>query len=192
MFERLKLLAKDKNPYFQHAMADYWIAYHDGEPVGRISAQIDELAQDGHGQGTGHFGFVEAPDDPAVFRALFETAEAWLQDRGMVRALGPFNLSINEECGLLIDGFEDRQRIMMSHARPYYAARIEGSEGNINALRAPSPRPRSQAITPPAPHPAAPLEPQAQRSPARRARPPAPRPPYSRSTRWRSRCRRSG
>ncbi len=75
MFERLNLLAKDKNPYFEHAAADYWIAYRDGEPVGRISAQIDELAQDGHGQGTGHFGFVEAPDDPTVFRALFETAE---------------------------------------------------------------------------------------------------------------------
>lgn len=126
MFERLYLLAKDKNPYFEHAAADYWIAYRDGEPVGRISAQIDELAQDSHGQGTGHFGFVEAPDDPAVFRALFETAEAWLQDRGMVRVLGPFNLSINEECGLLIDGFHDRPRIMMSHSRPYYAARIEG------------------------------------------------------------------
>ncbi len=126
MFERLNLLAKDKNPYFEHAAADYWIAYRDGEPVGRISAQIDELAQDGHGQGTGHFGFVEAPDDPTVFKALFETAEGWLQDRGMVRVLGPFNLSINEECGLLIDGFKDRPRIMMSHARPYYAARIEG------------------------------------------------------------------
>jgi hypothetical protein len=126
MFERLNLLAKDKNPYFEHAAADYWIAYRDGEPVGRISAQIDELAQRGHGQGTGHFGFVEAPDDPAVFRALFETAEAWLRGRGMVRVLGPFNLSINEECGLLIDGFEDRPRIMTSHARPYYAARIEG------------------------------------------------------------------
>src|SRR5262245_851026 len=125
-FERLKLLARDKNPYFEHAAADYWIAYRDGDPVGRISAQIDELAQGGHGQGTGHFGFVEAPDDPAVFRALFATAEAWLQDRGMMRVLGPFNLSINEECGLLIDGFDDRPRIMMNHARPYYAARIEG------------------------------------------------------------------
>jgi hypothetical protein len=125
MFERLKLLAKDKNPYFEHAAADYWIAYRDGDPVGRISAQIDELTQDGHREGTGHFGFVEAPDDPAVFGALFETAEAWLQDRGMVRVLGPFNLSINEECGLLIDGFKDRPRIMMNHARPYYAARIE-------------------------------------------------------------------
>ncbi len=126
MFERLKLLAKNKNPYFEHAVADYWIAYRDGEPVGRISAQIDEFAQHGQGPGTGHFGFVEAPDDLAVFRALFETAEAWLQDRGMVRVRGPFNLSINEECGLLVDGFEDRPRIMMSHARPYYAERIEG------------------------------------------------------------------
>ena len=125
MFERLNLLSRDKNPYFEHAAADYWIAYRDGEPVGRISAQIDALAQDGHGAGTGHFGFVEAPDDPAVFAALFETAEAWLQDRGMARVLGPYNLSINEECGLLIDGFNDRPRIMMNHARPYYAARIE-------------------------------------------------------------------
>src|SRR5262245_50239266 len=125
-FERLKLLARDKNPYFEHAAADYWIAYRDGDPVGRISAQIDELAQGGHRRGTGHFGFVEAPDDSAVFGALFETAEAWLQDRGMVRVLGPFNLSINEECGVLIDGFNDRPRIMMNHARPYYAARIEG------------------------------------------------------------------
>jgi GNAT superfamily N-acetyltransferase len=125
MFERLALLAKDRNPYFEHSEADYWIAYRDGEPVGRISAQVDWLAQDSHGRGTGHFGFVDAPDDPAVFSALFEAAESWLKGHGMVRALGPFNLSINEECGLLVDGFEHRPRIMMSHARPYYAARIE-------------------------------------------------------------------
>ena len=126
MFERLGLLAKDKNPYFEHAVAEYWIAYRDGRPVGRISAQVDALAQQLHGQGTGHFGFVEAPDDPAVFGALFAAAESWLRDRDMVRALGPFNLSINEECGLLVDGFEHPPRIMMGHARPYYGARLEG------------------------------------------------------------------
>lgn len=125
MFERLDLLAKNRNPYFTHAVAEYWIAYRDGTPVGRISAQVDELVQDRHGPGIGHFGFVEAPDDPAVFEALFETAESWLQDRGMVRARGPFNLSINEECGLLIDGFEHPPRMMMGHARPYYGVRIE-------------------------------------------------------------------
>jgi hypothetical protein len=125
MTERLELLSKDKNPYFEHAEGDYWIAYCAGEPVGRISAQVDELVQRTHGSRTGHFGFVEAPDDPAVFRALFETAESWLKDRGMVRVLGPFNLSINEECGLLVAGFEHRPRVMMGHARPFYAANIE-------------------------------------------------------------------
>ena len=125
MFERLSLLSKDKNPFFKHAVAEYWIAYRDSRPVGRISAQVDELVQKLHGEGIGHFGFVEAPDDPAVFGALFEAAESWLRDRGMVRALGPFNLSINEECGLLVDGFEHPPQIMTGHARPYYGPNLE-------------------------------------------------------------------
>lgn len=124
-FERLDLLNVQKNPYFEHARARYWIAYRGDVPVGRISAQVDDLAQTSHGPGTGHFGMIEASDDIEVFRALFDTAEAWLQEQGMTRALGPFNLSVNEECGLLVDGFEEPARIMMGHALPYYGRRVE-------------------------------------------------------------------
>ncbi len=124
-FERRDLLDKSKNPYFEHAKAAFWLARRGGRVVGRISAQIDELAQIHHGPGTGHFGLIEAPDDSEVFAALFRTAEAWLAENGMNRALGPFNLSVNEECGLLVDGFDEPPRIMMGHARPYYGTQIE-------------------------------------------------------------------
>ncbi len=124
-FERMGVLDKEKNPYFEHAKAEYWIAYKHGKPVGRISAQVDDLAQETQGKGTGHFGLIEGADDPAVFKALFETAENWLREQGMSRALGPFNLSVNEECGLLTKGFDTPPMIMMGHALPYYAARVE-------------------------------------------------------------------
>lgn len=124
-FERREFLDPAKNPYFEHAKAAFWLARRGGRYVGRISAQIDELAQTHHGPGTGHFGLIEAPDDPEVFSALFQTAEAWLAENGMTRALGPFNLSVNEECGLLVDGFDETPRVMMGHARPYYGAQIE-------------------------------------------------------------------
>ncbi len=124
-FERLKLLDRAKNPYFEHARAELWIARRGSRPVGRISAQIDELAEKRHGAGTGHFGFLEAEDDPAVFAALFAAAETWLAERGMTRALGPFNFSINEESGLLVEGFEHPPRIMTPHGRPFYPERIE-------------------------------------------------------------------
>lgn len=120
-----KQLRDDKNPYFQHAKARYWVARRNGQPVGRISAQIDDLAQSRHGEGTGHFGFLDAIDDRGVFEALFAAAEGWLTGQGMTRALGPFSLSINEESGLLIDGFDEPPRILMGHARPYYAQHVE-------------------------------------------------------------------
>jgi hypothetical protein len=124
-FERRGMLDRDKNPYFQHAEAAYFVARMDGRPVGRISAQVDALAQRHHGTGTGHFGFLEAVDDPLVFDALFHTAEEWLRARGMTRALGPFSPSINEESGLLVEGFDEPPRILMGHARPYYAQHVE-------------------------------------------------------------------
>jgi GNAT superfamily N-acetyltransferase len=125
-FERRDMLDRNKNPFFQHAEAAYFIARVDGKPVGRISAQADRMAQEYQGTGTGHFGFLEAVDDPLVFDALFHAAEAWLKDRGMTRALGPFSPSINEESGLLIDGFNEPPRILMGHARPYYQQHVEG------------------------------------------------------------------
>jgi len=113
-----------KNPFFEHARGQYWIAYRGAEPVGRISAQVDDLHIERYNDATGHFGLLEAVDDPEVFAALFGTAEAWLRDRGMERVVGPFNLSINGDIGLLVHGFDTPPMFLMSHGHPYYDARV--------------------------------------------------------------------
>ncbi len=123
MFEQ-KERYSEKNPYFQHARWRAWVARRGDRPVGRISAQIDDLHLRKFGDRTGHFGCLEAIDDQAVFDALFTTAESWLRAEGMTRVTGPFNLSINEECGLQIDGFDTPPRIMMVHSRPYYGPAV--------------------------------------------------------------------
>jgi hypothetical protein len=125
LIERRDSLRFDKNAYFQHAEGRYWLAWREGRPVGRVSAQIDRLYLDKYRNATGHFGMLDAEDDLAVFRALLDTAEAWLRARGMERALGPFNLSINEECGLLVEGFEAPPMLMMGFDPPYAATRLE-------------------------------------------------------------------
>lgn len=128
----MRFMVKDqlnpkKNPWFRHGEAAFWVAWRDGKPVGRISAQIDQshlaLRQDE----TGFFGFFEAIDDQAVTDALFAAACDWLRQRGMKRVLGPFSLNINEESGLLVDGFNAPPRMMMGHAQPYYGKRVEGA-----------------------------------------------------------------
>jgi hypothetical protein len=125
LFERLEHLNPKKNPYFEHAEVAFWLAVRGERPVGRISAQVDRLHLERHRDATGQFGFLEAEDDPAVFAALLEAAEAWLKARGMRRATGPFSLSINGESGLLIDGFETPPYLMMGHAPRYYRPRVE-------------------------------------------------------------------
>jgi len=114
-----------KNPYFEHAKFCSWITYRAGKPVGRISAQIDRLHIDRYQDATGFFGMLEAEDNSQTFRTLLGTAENWLRNQGMQRISGPFNLSINQELGLLVDGFDTPPSLMMGHARPYYADRIE-------------------------------------------------------------------
>ena len=88
--------------------------------VGRISAQVDSLVQSVRGEDIGYYGLLEAEDDPAVFSALLLTAEQWLRDNGMVTVRGPFNLNINQECGMLVSGFDSIPNMMMGHALPYY------------------------------------------------------------------------
>ncbi len=114
-----------KNPYFEHAKFCSWITYRDGKPVGRISAQIDRLHIDRYQDATGFFGMLEAEDNTRTFKTLLDTAEKWLREQGMRRIRGPFNLSINQELGLLVDGFDTPPSLMMGHARPYYGHRIE-------------------------------------------------------------------
>jgi GNAT superfamily N-acetyltransferase len=125
--ERDETLNHKKNAYFQHAEGQYWLALRDGRPVGRISAQVDRLHLERHGDGAGHFGLLDAEDDPAVFKALLDAAEAWLRQRGMARVRGPFSLSINEECGLLIKGFDQPPMLLMPYAPPYAAGHIEAA-----------------------------------------------------------------
>ncbi len=114
-----------KNPFFGHADVQFWLARRDGEDVGRISAQIDHQALAIRPDAAGQFGMIAAEDDPAIFAALLETAAAWLRGRGMKRMQGPFNLNINEEIGLLVDGFETPPMLLMGHDKPYAAARLE-------------------------------------------------------------------
>ncbi len=123
-FERKQFLSSH-NPYFEHARYQAWIAFRNGRPVGRISAQIDELHLERYQDATGFYGQLEAEDDPAAFRALFATVESWLGQHGMRRVWGPFNLSINHECGMLVDGYQTPPMVMMGHARPYYEERIK-------------------------------------------------------------------
>ena len=125
IMERLEALTPKTNPFFEHAEVQLWLAVKDGRDVGRISAQIDALSPQDPASPAGHFGMIAAEDDPEIFKALFATAEAWLKARGKVRALGPFNLSINEETGLLIDGYDTPPMVLMGHDQPYVAHRVE-------------------------------------------------------------------
>lgn len=114
-----------KNPLFAHLDWQAWIAWSGATPVGRISAQVDRLHRQLHGPDTGHFGMLAAVDDPAVFEALLASAEHWLLERGARRITGPFSLNINEESGLLVEGFDRPPAVMMGHGQPWYGTRIE-------------------------------------------------------------------
>ena len=120
------LITPGKNPWFEHAKAQLWLAERGGKIVGRISAQVDELVQDHMGQGTGQWGMFEVLDAQAA-EALIVTAEQWLRQQGMTRALGPISLSIWDEPGLEIEGFEQPPTAMMGHHRPEYEGMIEAA-----------------------------------------------------------------
>jgi hypothetical protein len=125
MFERREALSPKHNPFFQHADHQFWLARKDGRDVGRISAQIDHLAATSADAPAGYFGMIAAEDDAEVFHTLLATAEEWLRARGRTQAIGPFNLSINEEVGLLVDGFDSPPMVMMGHDPRYAGPRIE-------------------------------------------------------------------
>lgn len=125
VMERREVLSAKTNPFFDHADVQFWLALRDGRDVGRISAQIDALSPHTR-DGIGHFGMISAENDPDVFAALFAVAEAWLRDRGCRAALGPLNLSINEEVGLLVEGHETPPMFMMGHDPAHVGAGIEG------------------------------------------------------------------
>ncbi|HEX6713016.1 MAG TPA: hypothetical protein VF066_06510 [Thermoleophilaceae bacterium] len=125
IYERKRHMDRKKNPFFEHAEAEYFLAVRDGEVVGRISAHIDHRLNEFHDNEWGLFGFFEAEDDQEVADALFKTAEDWNRARGRDRIVGPFDFSTNHECGLLVEGYELKPQILEFWHHPYYQGLYE-------------------------------------------------------------------
>src|SRR6266542_5243826 len=106
IMERRQFLDREKNPFFKHAEAEYFLAERDGEAVGRITAQIDQRWDEFQGGNDGMFGFFDCEEDPEIAAALVETAAGWLRERGRERMLGPMDFTTNEEGGLLVEGYD--------------------------------------------------------------------------------------
>jgi hypothetical protein len=124
-FEVGQRLDPKLNPALKDAPHQLWIAYRDEAPVGRISAMVNPLHLARHKDEAAHFGFLDAVDDREVFSALLKTAEDWSRARGMRKLMGPYNFSVNEECGLLVRGFETPPYVMMPHGRPWFQTHVE-------------------------------------------------------------------
>jgi GNAT superfamily N-acetyltransferase len=123
--ERYVFLTRKLNAYFTHAEAEYFVARRDGRVVGRVTAQIDSGFNEFHQSRWGMFGFLEFEDDIEVVRALLDTAAQWLRARGCDRMVGPMNFQINDEAGVMIEGFEREPLIREPWNPPYYPARCD-------------------------------------------------------------------
>lgn len=125
IYERMRHFSPRHNPFYEHAEVQMFIAVKDGQEVGRISAQIDKNHLKHYGDKTGFFGYFESIDDEEAAAALLGAAEKWLREREMQSIRGPFSFNINDESGLLIEGFDSPPIMMMPHNPPYYARFIE-------------------------------------------------------------------
>lgn len=114
----------DRNPFFQHAEMQLWVARRAGRDVARIAGVIDRHHNEFHRERTAFFGFFESVDDPAVSRPLFAAVADWARQRGMARVIGPMNPSTNDTCGLLIDGFDSPPVVMLTYNHRYYAGLV--------------------------------------------------------------------
>jgi GNAT superfamily N-acetyltransferase len=125
-FERREFLNRDKNPWFEHAEAEFFLAERDGQPVGRISAHIDRRWDEFQGGSDGMFGFFEVANDPEAVKALLDTVTEWVRSRGRERILGPMDFTLNDECGILVEGYNEPSMILEPWHPPYYKELIEG------------------------------------------------------------------
>jgi GNAT superfamily N-acetyltransferase len=124
--DRKKHLDRRRNPYFQHAEAEYFLAWRDGRAVGRITAQVDHRFNEFQDNDWGQFGFFEAENDATIATALFDAATEWLREHKRDHVIGPLDFTTNHEAGLLVSGHELKPQILENWHHPYYAGLIEG------------------------------------------------------------------
>ncbi len=134
------LLAQEKrridprrNPFFEHGSVELFLARDGARPVGRIAAVENRLHDQVHGERTGFFGLFESVDDERVAAALFDAAAGWVRARGLERLRGPASFSTNEECGLLVDAFDEPPALLMNYNPPYYERLLVGC-GFVKAM----------------------------------------------------------
>jgi 8-amino-7-oxononanoate synthase len=119
------LLDRRRHPFHRHAEVAYFLARRDGDVVGRVAAILNRRHNEFHGERTGFFGFFDAVNDDEVAGSLVRAAETWLRMQRVDRMVGPVNFSTNEECGVLVQGFESAPAVMMPHNPGYYAGLLE-------------------------------------------------------------------
>ena len=136
LMQEKRRISPRHNPFFKFGEAQLFVARRGATPIGRISAQINHRYLETHSDRTGHFGFFDCVDDQEAADLLLQSASQWLADRGMTRAIGPLNFSINEEVGLLVEGFDSPPAILMTQARPWEGGLVEqaGFEKEIDML----------------------------------------------------------
>ena len=120
LMEQKALLNKQKNPFFKAATAEYFLAFRNGEIVGRIAVIKNDIHLKYHNDASGQFGFFECINDQQVANALFDTAKSWIKEKGLKYMRGPANPSSNDIYGMLVEGFDDSPRLLMPYNPKYY------------------------------------------------------------------------
>jgi hypothetical protein len=123
---------QDENPFFRHGEMQLFVARRGGKDVGRVAAVLDRNHNEFHGERVAFFGFFESPDDPEVARALLDAVAVWGRERKMTVLRGPTNPTLNDEAGLLVDGYDSPPVLMMTYNPRYYAPLLEG-QGLVKA-----------------------------------------------------------
>lgn len=123
--ERRRFLDRARNPWFEHGEAEYFLAWRDGRAVGRITAQVDRILNEFQDNRWGLFGFFECEDDPEAAKALLDAAQEWLRARGRDRIVGPMDFTMNDENGVLVEGFELPPIILTNWTHRYYPRLLE-------------------------------------------------------------------
>ncbi len=126
IFDRMKLLDTQRNPFYKHSDIALFLAEDGVVPIGRIAAITNEHHNRTHADRVGFFGFYESIHSQEVTSALLDAASDWLSNRGMTHIRGPVNPSMNDECGLLVEGFDRSPVILMPYNPPYYSSLLEG------------------------------------------------------------------